>query len=152
MIGKRLQTWVGKASEGQGVFFRPANVAYAPPNPDNTRQECGNCVHRRLPDRCHLHEPEQEVQDDMVCSHHIFGEPSEAPVNSTEGIAYLRPEYSGLCAPPAPGASCDRCIMYKSLGQESGLCLALRDPEQPDSPFSVDALARCARFAPLDNG
>ena len=149
---KKLDVWLNPhPAQTLDAKFYPHNVAYSPANPDSTRQECGNCVHFAVPDGCHLHDADVQTATDMICGYHVYGDPNPTPTNSVSALVPLQPEYSGLITPPEPGASCDRCKYYRPAGQTAGLCMAICDPRQPDVPFPVDALARCARFASVDD-
>jgi len=121
----------------------PEGCVYTPPNADGSRKICGNCTLWAQVDlRCLLHGPLQ-VDQDMVCGYHVYGEPQEHQDAITLTMQPLTTAQSGL-GPVSGGVSCDTCRYF-----DHGKCIAIADPTTGRAPANVEALGCCARWTAL---
>lgn len=124
---------------------KPDGALYRPPNPDDTRKACRNCVMWvATKDRCIIHRKDQEVDDDQWCGFHIFGQPRKEWVEY-EGIAPMTPELSGLRM-VGPGAACASCKFYRYQDEKHGLCIGVSDPKTRRPGVVVESRGLCARY------
>lgn len=116
----------------------PWGTLYAPPNPDGSRKNCGNCWAWVKEGKCLIHKKTLKVIKDAVCGFHIFGKPKDEWEDLD--IEPYDSKLSGLIK--TKGTSCDLCIWYE--GKEKGICLGVSDGK--NKPAKVQAKGCCARW------
>ena len=121
----------------------PWGVLLAHPNPDGSRKSCGNCMMWARADQCAIHDPDLVITADQTCGYHVFGQPMEM-LPDHPGTQYVDPDYSGLELVPG-GTSCDLCIYYEPVDEESGWCHQISAPDA-GPPWPVGPLMCCAAW------
>jgi len=125
-------------------------VLYADPNPDGSRKACLNCImwvsDNAIEDgaKCLIHEKSLQVEGNMVCGYHVYGEPMDKWMDHP-GITPVQPDMSGLILAPY-GTSCDICLFFVAGRGTSATCLAVNSDTHEVDAF-VEALGCCSRWA-----
>lgn len=144
-----LKVYLGRpgapAPSGPAIF--PGQALYARPNPDGTRKMCRNCVLWLSMGECAIHDADVVATPNTICGYHVYGRPDAGLTR--ESLDPVPPELSGL-EQVRGGTSCDTCTYYKPQGATGGTCGLVRDPQDPDLDFPVEALGCCNFWNPVD--
>lgn len=96
-----------------------AQVAYSPPNPDESRKSCSNCHLWVTTKSCLIHKKDIYIPANAICVYHLFGKPKDEWIDLK--VEPISAELSGLSVVP-DGTSCDTC---KAFDDGKSKCKAL---------------------------
>jgi len=130
------------------------DVLYSPPNLDDSRKMCQNCIHwLRSGAQCELMLSDVVVPPDAICGYHVFGTPrpvGHSEYYAREGFLAIDPALSGF-EQVSGGTSCDRCKFYSSARSANfGKCSAVIDDEGASALVADKGC--CARWRDRDGG
>jgi len=129
------------ATQENGPLPYDWGILYAPPNPDGSRKQCGNCIMWSKDNKCTIHSADVEVTENSICGYHVFGNPMPERMEH-EGMMPVTPALSGLEVIQG-GTSCDICMYHFP---DEGKCLGAVGAD--GKLLDVEPKGCCSRWEP----
>lgn len=118
----------------------PVEAGYAPPNPNQSRKNCGNCYKLSTNGSCS--EVAGEIVSNGMCSYHVFGTPHDQGGCLQTGQKMDQKTAGYVVLKTVDGTSCDVCIAYHG-DAKGGRCHAVQSKGEP---ATVEPRGCCNRW------